>query len=157
MNRFQLIGACIVCAISVNSWAEDSAIFSDEDWLELASSPNVTLHRLTGEQSDPPNYIGYQLTATESVTDLESVASLTQAMKAELDFESEFWALCFTPRHAISFQWHRGTTEFLICYECSSMRVYHNFERVFTTQLSGKSQRVFDAIWKKRSEDPADA
>ncbi len=142
---------------AANSQAEDSAIFSDEDWLELTSSKAITLHRLTGELTDAPNYIGYQLVSTETVTDAESIASLVLAMKTELDFESEFWALCFTPRHAISISWSRGTTEFLICYECSSMRVYHNFERVVTTQLSGESQRIFDAIWKNRSAQPVES
>ena len=122
-------------------------MLTDEDWAKVASADNAILHRLSGDPQDPPNFMGYGITATGTLEDSALISALAQAMKSEVEFTTNFWALCFVPRHAISITWDQGTTEFLICYECGRMKVYHNFEKVLSTQLHGESKKAFEQAW----------
>lgn len=75
----------------------------------------------------------YPILGSVRVSDADELASIRQAV-ADLERDGEAWSggvsACFSPRHCLRVSTSSGTTELLICYECTQVEIYSDGQRV---------------------------
>jgi hypothetical protein len=106
-------------------------LYSLEPW-NLATTNDITLHR-------------YKILGQVTLDGKEAATAIT-AFESSISKRKHFFhAACFDPRHALRVTVNGQTYDFLLCYACGYLYVYHG-DKVIVMLDSGGSPKVLNSL-----------
>ncbi|MEZ5553818.1 MAG: hypothetical protein R3E82_23280 [Pseudomonadales bacterium] len=129
------------------SGTDVSETFPNTFWLEIAETAQASLTKLSGIHAEPPNFHGFEMLGTGTMEKPVEVARLVSLLHNEIANPLPGISLCFIPRHAVTIKAAGSTFDFLICYECSNIRVMKDSHEIYFGTINGSSKRVVDLLF----------
>jgi hypothetical protein len=98
-----------------------------------------TTHKAGEEPAVDEYFRGWPVLGKIEITDAEERAAIFEVFEAGFEDVDEF-PKCFNPRHGISVVYGKTTTDYLICFECSQLKMFAGREEktIGTTQNAEK-------------------
>ncbi len=119
---------------------------------ELAAADRVEIYSLSPQPlpkdqvADKPAFHGYEILGTSQGT-RSQLKEATRFLGKVLHWNELRKALCFNPRHGLRAICGKRTFEFLICFECNTVRVFEGNERIASFALApGWGGTPFDGL-----------
>ncbi|HZK80060.1 MAG TPA: hypothetical protein VFC46_03315 [Humisphaera sp.] len=117
----------------------------------LDDADRYELLSLDPDRSDSPSsddFHGHHVLARLVVVDIAVQRQLNAALRAGID-SKQTMAACFNPRHGIRVTRAAQTTDFVICFECSQVKVWRGDRQVAYLATSSSPQATFDGVLLK--------
>ncbi len=123
--------------------------YSLRELFDPSQVSELTVHRLTGGRTDPPNFHGFGIVDSATTGDAGLIGAFLLELQYELAHPRPGVTLCFYPRHALSVAVGSGSYDFLICYECRNVEIYRDSERIAAGSIAALSEGKLDHLFRE--------
>ena len=115
--------------------------------LEKADQIDVLSLDPTADETDKDAFHKYKVLGRATVKDTDARKDIAAAVEKGVA-EGGPVARCFEPRHGLHVVYNDTTYDFLICYQCSRIRIFRGTPEPETVATSGASKAALDKALK---------
>lgn len=131
-------------SVTQNAEAEKNKLSTETEKI-LSQATAITLFSLESKIVTDTNYPaldGYKILGQKKLEGAEAKQVIGIFQKAILKKKRKFTILCFNPRHAIQILHEGKENNFLLCYECGKLWVFHDGKTTEQIDAGGSPQEI---------------
>jgi hypothetical protein len=130
---------------SAMPWAARRALADAEQYELMSLDPAMGSGLM-----NPPSFHGYRVLGSTPVTDPGTRQRLNDALLASVDEATPSdRKSCFQPRHGVRVSRGGTVTEFLICFQCWSLRVFRDGQPIAAPSTTDSAQATFSEVLRQ--------